>query len=108
MIGKMDRKVTIQFRQLGTGVYGERPVSFGAPVVAWAEVKHRNTGAREGVDGALETSSERVIFLVRYCADLASLSTQDRIVHDGEKYDIENITEVGRNYVLRILCNVVR
>lgn len=108
MIGKMDNKVTIQFRQLGTGVYGERPVSFGASVVAWAEVKYSTTGARESVDGRLETSSQRVIFLVRYCADLSSLSTFDRVVYDGENYDIENIIEVGRNYVLRLVCNVVR
>lgn len=108
MIGKMDRKVTVQFRSLGTGVYGEPLESFGAPCVTWAEVRYKNTGAGEAFADSQEFATERAVFILRYQSELQSLQAHDQIAYDGKTWDIENVTEIGRNYTIRVLAKVVK
>lgn len=106
-VGTLDRKITIQFRTLTQNDYGEAVSSFSTSFEAWAKLDTKATGAREDEVDGLEKAIQRVVFLIRYSTDVASITSGDRVSYSGKLYDIENVVELGRNTSLRLLCKLV-
>ena len=106
-IGGLDRKIQIQFRSTTQNNYGEAVPAFNTSFAAWARIDTRATGANENKDDGLEKSVQRVVFLIRYSTDVASITSGDRVLYDSQLYDIENVIEQGRNTSLRLVCKLV-
>jgi len=107
-IGGLDRKIQIQFRSVTQNNYGEATPAFNTSFSAWARIDTKATGANENKDDGLEKSVQRVVFLIRYSTDVASITSGDRVYYDSKIYDIENVIELGRNTSLRLLCKLVQ
>jgi len=99
MIGKYDRRVTIQRRS-------EVRDSFGQVVASWVDVA-TVWARRMGRDGKDEFSADQhvsvlpVVFEIRFREDVAP---KMRLVHRQTVYEIETIDEVARNETLRLSC----
>lgn len=107
-IGRLDRKITIEFRTVSQDAYGSATYTYGTTFAAWAKLDNKATGANENETDGLEKSVQRVVFLIRYSTDVASITSGDRVNYDGKYYDIENVIEQGRNTSLRLLCKLVQ
>ena len=106
-IGGHDRKISIQFRSIARGTYGEVVDSFTTSFAAWARLDVKATGAREYIEDGREKASTRVVFLIRYSTDVSDITAGDRVLYNSQYYDIENVQEVGRNTSLRLFCKLV-
>jgi|DEB0MinimDraft_6_1074348.scaffolds.fasta_scaffold24903_3 SPP1 family predicted phage head-tail adaptor len=106
-IGGLDRKIAIEFRSVSQNAYGEAVYAFNTSFTAWAKLDTRTTGAVENIDDGLEKAVQRVVFLIRYSTDVASITSGDRVTYNGQVYDIENVIELGRNTSLRLVCKLV-
>lgn len=80
--------------------------AYGTPAHVWsrhatlrAELIERST--EEFLRGAGETDVTSIAFRTRYLADLTN---SDRINFDGQIFDIEEITPIGRARGLEIRC----
>ena len=105
-IGKLDRKITIQFRSLAQDAYGESLKAFTSSASVWAMIETKPRG-KEKVSNGLETSQQLVNFLIRYSSDVDDVTSGDRVLYNSQLYDIESVQEVGRNLSLRLICNLV-
>lgn len=106
-IGRLDRKIEIQFRSVTQDNYGSATYSYATTFAAWAKLETKTTGAGENELDGLEKGIQRVVFLIRYSTDVASITSGDRVSYNGQYYDIENVIEQGRNTSLRLLCKLV-
>lgn len=105
-IGKLDRKITIQFRSISQNDYGEAVAAFSSSASVWAMLETKASGKEKVRDG-LETSQQNVNFLIRYSTDVNDVTAGDRVLYNSQYYDIESVQEVGRNLSLRLICNLV-
>ena len=105
-VGRLDRKIQIQFRSLSQNDYGEAVASFSSTTDVWAMLETKPRG-KERIDGGLETSVQNVNFLIRYSTDVNSVTSGDRVSYNSQLYDIESVQEVGRNLSLRLICKLV-
>ena len=105
-IGKLDRKITIQFRSISQNDYGEAVAAFSSSASVWAMIETQPRG-KEKVNNGIETSQQSVNFLIRYSSDVADVTHGDRVLYNSQYYDIESVQEVGRNLSLRLICNLV-
>ncbi|GGG62778.1 hypothetical protein GCM10011415_06440 [Salipiger pallidus] len=81
----------------------------GTPVDSWeklftlrAELVEQST--EEFLRGAGDTQVTALAFRTRY---LAGVTTKHRVSFDGEAYDIEEITSIGRRRGLELRCKAV-
>lgn len=101
-IGRLDRRITIQRRELATD-------SFGADVGAWVDVVTTWAGY-EPISGAEQFAADQ-----RYAAQLvrftirhrAGIEARMRVVYDGQVWDIQDVAERGRRSALLLTCRVV-
>ena len=105
-IGKLDRKITIQFRSISQNDYGEAVSAFSSSASVWAMIETQPRG-KEKVNNGIETSQQSVNFLIRYSSDVDDVTNGDRVLYNSQYYDIESVQEVGRNLSLRLICNLV-
>jgi SPP1 family predicted phage head-tail adaptor len=105
-IGKLDRKITIQFRSISQNDYGEAVAAFSSSASVWAMIETQPRG-KEKVNNGIETSQQSVNFLIRYSSDVDDVTNGDRVLYNSQYYDIESVQEVGRNLSLRLICNLV-
>ena len=105
-IGKLDRKITIQFRSISQNDYGEAVAAFSSSASVWAMIETQPRG-KEKVNNGIETSQQSVNFLIRYSSDVDAVTNGDRVLYNSQYYDIESVQEVGRNLSLRLICNLV-
>jgi SPP1 family predicted phage head-tail adaptor len=105
-IGKLDRKITIQFRSISQNDYGEAVAAFSSSASVWAMIETQPRG-KEKVNNGIETSQQSVNFLIRYSSDVDDVTSGDRVLYNSQYYDIESVQEVGRNLSLRLICNLV-
>jgi SPP1 family predicted phage head-tail adaptor len=89
--GSLDRRVTILRRTLTRNDYGEQVESFATLATVWAQ-KMDVTG-REFVSAQRTLAEGTTRFRLRYRSDL--LHT-DRLSHNSVVYDIQQISEFGR------------
>ena len=105
-IGKLDRKITIQFRSISQNDYGEAVAAFSSSALVWAMIETQPRG-KEKVNNGIETSQQSVNFLIRFSSDVDDVTSGDRVLYNSQYYDIESVQEVGRNLSLRLICNLV-
>ena len=105
-IGKLDRKITIQFRSISQNDYGEAVAAFSSSASVWAMIETQPRG-KEKVNNGIETSQQSVNFLIRFSSDVDDVTNGDRVLYNSQYYDIESVQEVGRNLSLRLICNLV-
>ena len=105
-IGKLDRKITIQFRSISQNDYGEAVAAFSSSASVWAMLETKPRG-KEKVNNGIETSQQGVNFLIRFSSDVDDVTNGVRVLYNSQYYDIESVQEVGRNLSLRLICNLV-
>lgn len=88
--GRLDRRITIQRATVA-------PDEYGTPIETWqdwacinAHIAYPTTGSGEQQYDAVHLATTNVVFTIRYRPGL--LQT-DRIVYDGNNYDITRIAE---------------
>jgi len=106
-IGKLDRKITIKFLSKSQNDFGEAVASYGSDFTTWARIDYKITGANENEEDNLIKSVQRVNFLIRYCTNVASITSADRVVYNSQNYDIETVIELGRNTSLKLMCKLL-
>ena len=97
-IGVMDREITIQRRELEENAFAERVEAFTDLLTVWAAVEYPISRQDEQIADGLNLTTSPVNFTIRD----TDITVKDRIVYDGENYDIINIAQIGRNDRLKI------
>ena len=97
-IGVMDREITIQRRTLEENAFAERVEVFTDLLTVWAAVEYPISRQDEQIADGLNLTTSPVNFTIRD----TDITVKDRIVYDGDNYDIINIAQIGRNDRLKI------
>lgn len=95
--GKLDRLITIE-RQAETVAPSGAVTSSWAPLAsARAELVQQT--ADEFLAGPGEAEERTLVFRIRW---RAGLSTADRVIFEGQPYDVKQIVEIGRRRGLEL------
>lgn len=97
-IGKMNRRIKIQRREVVVNGYADQQESFTDVHECWAAVEYPLTGSSEGQFDAMRQAVTSAIFTVRNREVLFT----DRIVYDCNNWNIMRIEELGLNNYKRI------
>ena len=97
----MDRRVRIERRVVTRDEMGGEAVSYSLRAEVHAQVLRLR--GREAVLAAQVTPTADIEFRVRWRDDVAQT---DRVVHDGQAYDVQYLAEMGRRRKLRILAKL--
>ena len=92
-IGKLDRQITIQRRALVENATGERVETWSNLLTVWASVIYPKSGVREDVTEGAVYATNRANFEIRK----TDVTVFDRVVYNGDNWDIIRISEQGRN-----------
>ena len=95
--GKLDRQITIE-RQTET-ITNSGAVSEAWATVATVRAELVQQSADEYLTGIGEVENNTVVFRVRYLADI---TTADRVVFNGDTFDLKEIAETGRRRALEL------
>jgi SPP1 family predicted phage head-tail adaptor len=100
--GTLDRRIVIQQRTDTRDAGGEPVPTWSTLATVWARVTHlRGT---EPFQGQQFNAQRFTVFNIRYRDDVDETM---QIVHDGETYDIQGVSEVGRRVGLEITTKVL-
>jgi len=105
IIGKSDRRITIQRATETTNGYGEKVATWATLITVWAELQ-KTSGAKEAIASRQDTATKQLVFKIRSSTDSRAVTTKDRLVYDGKYFDITGIEEQGRNDQLLIMCQL--
>jgi SPP1 family predicted phage head-tail adaptor len=97
-IGRRDKRVTLQRFTATPNAYNELEKSWQDLDTVWAHLKTQS--GKEALSAGQELASTTVVFNIRFKA----LTTQDRVLHNGQAYDIESLHELGRRKELELIC----
>ena len=92
-IGKLDRQIIIQRRALVENATGECVETWSNLLTVWASVMYPKSGVREDVTEGAVYATNRANFEIRK----TDVTVIDRIVYNGDNWDIIRISEQGRN-----------
>lgn len=98
--GRLDRRITLQ-RATST------KNGFNEDVETWIDIGQRRASAMPVSDGERVRAQEvgsviSMRFQIRYSSDVAALSARDRLIYNGESYNITAVKELGRREGLEI------
>lgn len=98
--GKLDRRITLQR-------FTSAPDAFNEPVLTWATLATRWASYEPLSDGekfrAGETAAEASArFVIRRSSAVAGLNPKDRLVFEGDTYEIVRVKEIGRREGIEI------
>jgi SPP1 family predicted phage head-tail adaptor len=105
IIGKSDRRITIERATETTNGYGEKVATWATLITVWAELT-KTTNARESISDRQDTATKQMAFKIRSSTDSRAVSTKDRVVYDSKYFDIIGIEEIGRNDQLMLTCQL--
>lgn len=97
--GQLDRRIVLQNRTTAANAYNEPVETWATLATVWAKVEYPVTGSDEATEQNLNVARRRVDFTIRYRADVGFV---ERITYNGGTYDIERISELGRQNFLKI------
>ncbi|MDA9453064.1 hypothetical protein XI00_01960 [Bradyrhizobium sp. CCBAU 21359] len=97
--GNLDRVIEIQRRTTGLNLYGTPVETWTTFATMRAQLLKNATDDREGARG--HTTDAVLTFRMYY---FASLSLDDRLLYQGQQYEITGITEIGRRVGVDIAC----
>lgn len=96
--GTLDRQITIEASAVVQDAYGDPVESWMLLATVWAQVLPLRGSERfqaQQIDAELTTR-----FRIRYRDDVTPLM---RVAHDGDRYEIEAVIEIGRREGLELL-----
>lgn len=98
--GKLDRRITLQR-------YTETRDEFNAPVQSWSDLATVAAAVEHIRDAerwtAQEVGAEATMrFQIRYWSDVATINAKDRLIYEGDTFDITAVKELGRHAGLEI------
>jgi SPP1 family predicted phage head-tail adaptor len=96
--GKLDRRITLQTLTISRDGYGATIETWTDLDTVWAEVVPLK--GTEYFAAAQIVVEEQLKFRIRYRSDLTE---KVRITYNGQTYDVQNITEIGRRQGLELL-----
>ncbi|MGL9618304.1 phage head closure protein [Bradyrhizobium sp. U531] len=100
--GNLDRIIEIQRRTTGLDLYGTPVETWTAFATMRAQLLKNATDDREDARG--RTTDAVLIFRTYY---LAGLSLNDRLLYEGQQFEITGITEIGRRVGMDVTCERV-
>ena len=100
-IGSLDERIEIQAVTESANAYGEMAKTWSTAATLWAKVEYSTTGQSEQYAEATVREYRPVFFTVRYRTDY---SAKNRILYNGEYYDIENVEHEGRKAFTKYIC----
>lgn len=103
IIGNMDRRIAVQSVTYSANEYGEPAETWATDFYTFARVEYPKAGQGEGFEGALNISSTRIDFTIRW---RSGITTKNRIVYASNYYDIIAIAEIGRQNYLTITADL--
>jgi len=101
MIGELKRLISLQVNTPTLNAFGEEIDSWAEITqgAVWAAVKYLRGFERVG--SGQEASFGEALFTIRY---RTGLTTQHRIVYDGDTYDILEVRDTGPGAMLEIVA----
>ena len=103
IIGNMDRRIAVQSATYSANEYGEPAETWATDFYTFARVDYPQSGQGEQFEDAINISSTRIDFTIRY---RSGLTTKHRIVYASNNYDVTAISEIGRNNYLRLTAEL--
>ncbi|AWO91934.1 MULTISPECIES: head-tail adaptor protein [Bradyrhizobium] len=100
--GNLDRVIEIQRRTTGLDLYGTLVETWTTFATMRAQLLKNATDDREGERG--HTTDATRTFRMYY---FASLSLNDRLLFEGQEYEITGIGEIGRRVGMDVACERV-
>jgi SPP1 family predicted phage head-tail adaptor len=97
--GKLDRRITLQSRTTAANAYNEPIETWATLATVWASIDYPLTGSGETFQDAINQAATNITFTIRHRDDVGFV---ERISYNGDTYDIERISETGRNDHLQI------
>jgi SPP1 family predicted phage head-tail adaptor len=97
--GKMDRLATLKHRELSRNAHGEQVPTYTDYAEVWAE--KLDLRGREFFSAQQTNAESTVKFRIRHRTDMV---LTDRIVCEGNTYDIQQIAEIGRRDGLELIA----
>lgn len=96
--GKLDRRIALWKATISYNDLNEPVETFALHATFWAQVVHLST--KEIYDSESVRACKYAKFIVRYRTDVTE---KDRVIHDGQSYKIQGITEMGRREMLELM-----
>ncbi|MEO4040360.1 phage head closure protein [Hoeflea sp. CAU 1731] len=101
--GKLDKTIVLQRET-------ETVDAFGQKTSTWAEIDTVRAGLRERTTREFmqpfgENETGVLVFKIRY---LGGLTTDDRVIFDGDAFNIKEIAEIGRRRGLLLRCEATQ
>jgi SPP1 family predicted phage head-tail adaptor len=103
IIGKADRRITIERATYTTNTYGERAATWATLTTVWAELM-KVGGTAENIVAHQDIAVQTLRFKVRSSTTSRGIKADDRVSYKSKLYDVIGIEEVGRNAELVIVC----
>jgi head-tail adaptor len=75
-------------------------------MTVWAELMKTGEGMTERITTDQDMPVQRVRFKIRSSSDSRGIKADDRVLYDGNYYNIQGIEEVGRQDQLVLLCQI--
>lgn len=100
--GNLDRIIEIQRRTTGLDLYGTVIDAWTTVATMRAQLLKNATDDREGERG--HTTDATLTFRMYY---FASLSLNDRLLYEGQQYEVKQISEIGRRVGMDVTCERV-
>jgi SPP1 family predicted phage head-tail adaptor len=102
-IGMLDEEIQIQRKVSTYDQTGGEIKTWQTLYTVLARTEYPNTGSTENFEAGMETTLRRVVFTIRFEDDIEET---DRIVHDGDTYDMLAIQPVGRRMYMKLLTTM--
>lgn len=100
--GKLDRRVIIQRFTLIQGKFNDTQV-WSDHLTLWASKSHMT---EDEIFASNQTIAKRaLVFEIRFHKDVTET---DRLLFDGETYNIVGVSEIGRAEGLRLKCELLK
>ena len=99
--GSLDRRITVQQATTTLDSFGEPIKAWADLCTVWAQVKP--VGGNERFQGQQVNPEVDTRFIIRYRTDVR---VAQRVVYDGEQYDVLGILEIGRHAGQELLAKL--
>lgn len=103
-VGNMDRRIQLQAATLTANAYGQKVASWATYATVWAQLKY--TSGSEKVEDDQVSSTIKAQFTIRYSTDTAPAKASDRVVYNGDNYEVLYVQEVGRREGINLICEL--
>jgi SPP1 family predicted phage head-tail adaptor len=100
LAGKLDRRITLQRYGITYNDDNEPVEGFTDLATVWAS--WRRASARETLASAEINAAATDVFEIRWSSVVSEINPKDRLIYQGDVYDIQAVAEIGRREGLRI------